>query len=99
LPALLGQKRRKPIREALVTHSWYGQFAIRQGPWKLILGTDGSGGFVTPNDARKERGPGQLYNLAEDPSESRNLYAAKPEIVTRLSALLDKYKAQGHSAR
>lgn len=42
--------------------------------------------------------PGQLYNLAEDPLESEDLWEKHPEIVARLTALLDKYKKDGRSA-
>jgi len=58
---------------------------LRQGDWKLIDGL-GSGGFSKPK--RIQPGPGdpegQLYNLKEDPAESRNLYLKRPEIVARL---------------
>lgn len=97
-PALFGEDYDESIREAIVSHSENGSFAIRQGPWKLILETDGSGGWVRPSDEppSPER-PGQLYNLEEDPKEQRNLYTDRPEVVDRLSRLLDRYKAQGRS--
>ena len=99
LPALEGKKLDHPIREALVHHSGGGMFAIRQGPWKLILGL-GSGGFSRPSRVKpKPGGPvGQLYNLADDPSEKNNLYQEHPEIVERLTALLKKYQKDGRSA-
>lgn len=98
LPALLGQKRGRPIREALVHHSGSGVFSIRRGRWKLILGR-GSGGFSTPQHIRpKPAEPqGQLYDLAKDPAETRNLWAQHPEIVQRLTNLLNKYKKDGRS--
>ena len=34
------QARDEPIREAIVSLSENGSYAIRQGPWKLIIGTD-----------------------------------------------------------
>jgi len=37
LPALLGADAGQPLREATVHHSARGEFAIRQGDWKLIL--------------------------------------------------------------
>jgi arylsulfatase A len=40
---------------------------------------------------------GQLYNLKEDLAESRNLWNEHPEIVERLTNLLEKYKQQGYS--
>jgi arylsulfatase A len=97
-PALLGTPRAGPIREAIVSHSHNGAFAIRQGPWKLILGTDGSGGWIPPADERPspER-PGQLYNLEDDPGELANRYAERPEIVARLRDLLASYRESGRS--
>lgn len=99
LPALLGKKSDKPIRDAIVSHSSKGVFAIRQGPWKLILETKGSGGWVDPRD-RGSYGPdkpGQLYNLVNDPYEKNDLWDKHPEIVQRSTELLQKYKEQGHS--
>jgi arylsulfatase A-like enzyme len=94
LPALLGRKLTEPIREATVHHSISGMFAIRQGRWKLILGR-GSGGWSgrgQPDDP-----PVQLYNMYAGPSEKRNLCNERPQTVERLTALLNKYKGQGHS--
>ncbi len=97
-PALRGEFLDGPIREAVVHHSINGVFAIRQGPWKLIEGL-GSGGFTHP--VFVEPGPGepsgQLYHLGDDPGETNNLYAMHPEVVERLSALLDRYREQGYS--
>jgi arylsulfatase A len=98
LPALLGKRRDRPIREAIVSHSVFGVFAIRQGPWKLILENQDSGGWVKPRGTGPTPGnPGQLYNLDEDPAEQENLFEKHPAIVTRLTALLERYKEQGYS--
>jgi len=98
LPALSGQKLNKPIREAIVHHSLSGMFAIRQGKWKLILGL-GSGGFTKPQKIEpKPVGPkGQLYNLEDDLAESNNLWSKHPEIVERLTKLLERYKERGRT--
>jgi arylsulfatase A len=96
LPALLGEKPDEPIREAIVHHSGSGVFAIRQGEWKLILESKGAGYHDGPP---KSGLPGQLYNLADDPYEKNDLWAKRPEIVKRLTKLLDKYKKQGHSKK
>jgi len=40
---------------------------------------------------------GQLYNLADDPHELYNLWAQRPEIVARLTKLLEQYKDSGHT--
>jgi arylsulfatase A len=98
LPALLGRKLDQPIREATVHHSMAGHFSIRQGEWKLIIGR-GSGGFTPPREYTPKPGepPGELYNVIKDPTECDNLYLKRPEIVKRLTALLEKYKRQGYS--
>jgi arylsulfatase A-like enzyme len=98
LPAMLGQSYNGPIREATVHHALDGMFALRQGPWKLILGR-GSGGFTAPQRRDVEAGapPGQLYHLDRDPKETNNLYSEHPDVVDRLSGLLDTYREQGHS--
>jgi arylsulfatase A len=98
LPVLLGRKLEQPVREAVVHHSGDGTFGIRQGPWKLCLAL-GSHGFSDPKNVKPQPGgpQGQLYNLDDDPEEKHNLWLEKPEVVKRLTALLDKYKADGRS--
>jgi arylsulfatase A-like enzyme len=102
LPALLEQKRDRPIREATVHHTASGRFAIRQGPWVLIDHATGDDNRE-PDWFKKERGyqphdqPGELYNLSQDPAEHHNLYASRPEVVKGLKQLLEKYKAEGRS--
>jgi arylsulfatase A len=97
LPALTGRPA-KPIRDAIVHHSVDGMFSIRQNEWKLELGL-GSGGFSLPKRIEPTPGgpQGQLYNIRKDPTESDNLWQKHPEIVARLTALLDKYRKQGYS--
>jgi arylsulfatase A len=97
LPAFLRNKH-APIRKTIIDHSIGGMFTIREGDWKLELGL-GSGGFSAPRNVEPAPGgiTGQLYNLADDPHEIYNLYAARPEIVERLTKLLDEYKDQGHT--
>ena len=93
-PVLRGEQQDTPLREATVHHSYDGVFAIRQGPWKYIEGP-GSGGWL--EKGTKDDPLVQLYNLAEDVGETKNLQAEHPEIVTRLAGLLDAYRAQGQS--
>jgi arylsulfatase A len=92
LPAMLGTAT-GPIREAVVHHSIKGMFAIRQGPWKLEL-CKGSGGW-----SKGEGGdaPGQLYDMSKDAGERTNQYGTQPEVVARLTKLLEKYIAGGRS--
>jgi arylsulfatase A-like enzyme len=102
-PALLGEKRPAPIREATVLHTANGEFAIRQGEWVFI---DAKTGMNTkePEWFRKQRGytlhslAGELYNLEQDLAERKNLYAERPDVAGKLKALLERYKREGRSA-
>jgi len=98
LPALLGTAT-VPLREAVVHHSIAGHFALRQGQWKMEL-CYGSGGWSTPKEpaARKQGLPKvQLYDMTQDISERKNLQAEQPDVVARLTKLLEKYVADGRS--
>ncbi len=98
LPALLGTDR-APLREAVVHHSIHGMFSIRQGPWKLEL-CPGSGGWAAPLDAAARQAglpEIQLYDLAADPAEMKNVHVENPAIVARLRTLLERYVADGRS--
>ncbi len=96
LPVLTGkQPEHQPVRPHLLTQSFRGEFQLRVGAWKL-LAHQGSGGnrydtgellaFAVP-----ERAPdatGQLYDLANDPAEARNLWLEQPERRAQMQALL-----------
>jgi hypothetical protein len=79
----------------VVFHSINGSFAIQQGNWKLEL-CSGSGGWGEPKSSDKLP-PVQLYDLSKDIGERTNECASHPEIVTRLTKLLEKYVADGRS--
>jgi len=98
LPALLKTDGGKPLREAIVHHSINGSFAIRQGPWKLCLCPD-SGGWSDPKPGQAPAGspPFQLFNLSDDPAETKNVSLEHPEIVHRLGMLLKQYVLNGRS--
>ena len=70
-------------------------FAIQQGNWKLEL-CSGSGGWGDPRSNTKLP-PVQLYDTSQDVGERTNEYASHPEIVERLTKLLEKYVADGRS--
>jgi arylsulfatase A-like enzyme len=87
-------------RDAIVHHTIAGAFALRQGPWKLAL-CPGSGGWSAPRDpeARKQGLPEtQLYRIGDgDLAEQKNLADAQPEVVARMTRLLEKLVAEGRS--
>ena len=98
LPALIGQQI-PPTRGAVVHHSISGKFAVRQGDWKLEL-CAGSGGWGKPGDAdaKKQGLPDvQLYDLSADIGETKNVQAEHPDIVARLTKLLETQISNGRS--
>lgn len=97
LPAFLGKT--EPLREATIHHSINGTFAIRQGKWKLIFAPH-SGGWSDPrpgNKIVKELPPIQLYDLENDIGETKNIWKEHPEIVGKLTKLMEDYVARGRS--
>ena len=110
LPVLLGTQGDEPVRPFLLqqTH-WEQKLSIRVGDWKY-MDHQGSGGNNYDRDREDwsmkpyklpeldPGAPGQLYNLAEDPGETTNLYSQHPEIVAELKALLDAAVESGRSA-
>ena len=98
LPVLLGRAT-APVRTSLVHHSINGSFAIREGPWKLAL-SPSSGGWSAPRPGTplaKKLPPVQLYDLSRDLGETNNLASAHPQIVARLTALLEEQVRAGRS--
>ena len=94
LPALLGQKTDQPLRPDMIVHSADGVFAIRRGQWKWI---EGKPSKPNPPKGRSAEFKPQLYNLTDDPAETQDASAQHPDVVTRLRAVLDRYRSQGNS--
>lgn len=89
LPALLGESRQ--ARKELVLQA--GELSLRQGAWKYI--PPGKGPRVNANvniELGNEPEP-QLYNLAADPGERRNLASAEPARVQSMRAALNRIAA------
>jgi len=83
-----------PVRSFAVHHSLHGTFALRQGNWKLIEGR-GSGGFTKPRDGSgfNDSVSGQLYDLANDPGETKNRWDGEPSRVREMKRLLERVRA------
>ena len=105
LPALLGERRNAPLRDATVHHSGQGKFAIRRGDWVLILAPTGDDNREQgePPWFQKNRGytphteSGELFNLKVDPTQKNNLYASEPAKVNELTTLMERYVKEGRS--
>lgn len=75
LPTFLGKNAEQKQHEYLY---WEinGWTAIRQGTWRTVR--------------PKPTAAWQLYDLATDPSESKDLAATKPDVLAKLTALAEK---------
>jgi arylsulfatase A-like enzyme len=88
LPALLGKT--KTGRTVLVEQA--GSLAVRQNQWKYI--EPGEGPRINKNTATElgnDPGP-QLYDLAADQGERKNLAATHPDKLRHLQALLEEIR-------
>ena len=83
LPTLLDST--KKVRQDLIHHSRRGEFAIRDGDWKLI--TD------------SKRKPIQLFNISNDLAEKNELYKKYPIVVKRLAHKLERQYQSGRSIK
>ncbi|MEM7480659.1 MAG: sulfatase [Acidobacteriota bacterium] len=85
-PVLHGE--RAPRRTLISDRILYGpqRWSVRRGPWKLIVPED--------DDL-----PQELYNLAEDPAESRDLAAERPDIAADLLAFGEREIAEREELR
>jgi arylsulfatase A len=80
-------------RTSLVSHSNMGEFAYRDGPWKLVF-------KLGDSDLDRSRGKPtviELYQVESDISESKNLADQHPETVKRMTADFQKLIEQGAS--
>lgn len=85
------------VRDSVVLDSANGIFAIRDGDWKLIERNETLLGENNRPMKQNPENQNQLFNLVADPSETKNLWAEKPDIVKRLSEQLATVKKNGSS--
>ena len=88
LPAALGKKQG---RSTLVNHSNMGEFAYRDGPWKLVF-------RMREKKLEQSRGKPtrvELYNLETDKAEENNVAAKHPDRVARMTAALQAMVDRG----
>jgi len=91
LPALMEKDNNNP-RTTVVTANMHGMQAIRMGDWKLIDNTLPSG---FPEERKKMINmplKKHLFNLTDDPAESKDLIDKNPEIAEELLMELNKIR-------
>lgn len=97
----------KPSARTEIVHNTFkGAYAVRRGDWLLVdqkarNGRHAGSDRVVPKWYDEKFGytmsetPGELFNLAEDPSQKNNLYAQLPDRVDELKALLQTIQRKG----
>ncbi|MDE0767902.1 MAG: arylsulfatase [Opitutaceae bacterium] len=106
LPNFLGEANAG--RESMITQSYTGILSVRDGRWKLILDTKGSGGFyryspevqrhTTMSPWRPDMSDtGQLYDIQNDPYETSDVFEQHPEVVDTLKNQLRSYINSGRT--
>lgn len=73
-----------PERVPMVHHSVNGGFAVRDGKWKLVMGS--------PKNPTRE-----LYDLVADPGEAKDVLASHPEVAGELEKSLTRIVVEGRS--
>ncbi len=86
-----------PARPHAISQGAHGMFALRQGSWKMIFGRGGGGSWSRMSAEPKSPLPAQLYDLANDLAEQKNVYDQYPARVSRMTALLESLVKQGRS--
>jgi hypothetical protein len=106
---LRGEKLSAPIHDELLINAAPDTGALRRGDWKIVVNghlrfKDESPGpnfswaallkksGLPPEDAARQKV--ELFNLAEDPGESRDLSGSHPDLVRELRARFDAYAKQ-----
>ncbi len=87
-PTLLGEKQ--PAREFLYREfrGYGGQQMLRMGDWKLLrMNLVGSPAKAKAKVKRKPMTE-ELFNIATDPAETKNVITAHPDIVAKMKAIM-----------
>jgi len=90
LAALAGESRTG--RDHLIEHS--GALAVRKGSWKFTA--PGAAGKKS-KPAKPTPGGGELYDLARDLGETKNVAADNPQVVRELTSLLQQIREGGRT--
>jgi len=98
LPLITGKAG--SARDTLVHNTNANGYALRHGDWVLIAAKTGAvskvpAWFDDANGYSPNNQPGELYNLKQDLAQKNNLYAAQPDKVQELAALLEQVRARG----
>ncbi len=92
LPALLGES---PHGREWVAMQGTGQLAFRRGDWKFLPPSRGPARNENTNAELGNAPEPQLYLLADDPGERRNLAGGQLDLVAAMAAELERIRTSG----
>lgn len=95
LPLLRGSPQ--PVREHAVSCASNGLTSLRRGSWKILFGRGGGGPWQGGRTEEVGAPLVQLYDLADDPGETTNHAASRPDLVAELTALMEQLVTRGRS--
>jgi len=80
----------KSKREALFYYRGYQLMAVRVGPWKMHLKTQSGYGQPKP----EVHNPPLLYQLEQDPAESRNVAKDNPDVIQSIQKVIEEHEQE-----
>jgi arylsulfatase A-like enzyme len=95
-----------PIRPLLIAQAFAGErnLSLRTGNWKYLNHAGSGGNNYEINPMLKKSflpdatgAKAQLYDLATDPGETKNLVLEKPKVAEEMTALLEQAKKSGRT--
>lgn len=97
-PQIKNPNSNQNLDRAVIHHSFTGHFAIREGAWKLNM-LRGSGGSLKPVIIQPDLGEAifELYDMENDPGETKNLFFEHPKVVNKLVAKITQIIKNGRS--
>lgn len=89
-PTLLGKPQQQPSRQFLYFEypEKGGQVAVRLGKWKAVK--------TGVKDKRFDSVPWQLFDLQQDPGETKDLAAAHPDITAQMDQIVRREHRPAH---
>lgn len=94
LPVLRGETESVHADDHVIGWELFGKTGLRQGDWKIIQEPEGA--YFERHRPIDEAYQWQLFNLADDPGETRDLSRENPEKLSQMLELWDRYAQENN---